>query len=390
MKKRQKLIIALELIVFICILVGFLAYIDIKKDWDKPLGPGLGFEDETLPFSSNTPPLIAIEDPTSSSPPTSVAPETPLPTKEPVLELTPVSVAPQPKCDGPAEMLILAIGIDRRKDNYIYGLSDVMRLVHVDFITPKVSVLTIPRDLWVEVPGISDHHGITHSKLNQSYFYGTDGMGYYDGPGGGAGLLARTLELNFGLRVENYIVVNMRTFEDMIDAIGGIDLYLSSPIDGTDVEDPRDDMGYFPAGWNHLSGEKAVKFARIRKIDSTIQRASRQNQILCAAKEQFLQPSTLLKVPALVDSFQGRIITDLSLNDLFHLACLLTEISDEDLIFASFPLDIMEPSRVYDPQFDGYTYVWDVDFNVMSSYFQEFLAGTWPVDPVNENSMSCK
>jgi LCP family protein required for cell wall assembly len=350
----------------------------------------LGLEDEPLPVSSSNPPPGDNEISVGNSPPNSASTESPLSTGPSVIELNPVSLTPQPKCDGPAEMLILAIGTDRRRDDYVYGLSDVMRLIHVDFITPKVSVLTIPRDLWVEIPGISDHHGITHSKLNQAYFYGTEAMGYYDGPGGGAGLLARTLDLNFGLRVENYIVVNMRTFEDMIDAVGGINIYLPYAIDGTLVKDPKDNMGYFPKGWNYLSGVEAVNFARIRKIDSVFQRDNRQTQVLCAAKEKFLRPSIITKVPALIDSFKGRIITDLSLKDLFHLACLVPEISDENLIFASFPIDLMVPGRAYDPEFEGYTYIWDVDFNVLSSYIQEFLAGTWPESPGNENSMSCE
>ena len=390
MDKRQKLIIGLEAIILICIAVGFYGYFRIEKVWDDPLGPELGFEDEPLPSSTTNPLSGDNEDPAGNSTPNSASSDSPLSTGESIISLNPVSLTPQPKCDGPDEMLILAIGTDRRNDDYVYGLSDVMRLVHVDFITPKVSVLTIPRDLWVEVPGISEHHGITHSKLNQSYFYGTEAMGYYDGPGGGAGLLARTLELNFGLRVENYIVVNMRTFEDMIDAVGGISIYLPYAIDGTLVEDPRDDMGYFPEGWNYLSGEDAVKFARIRKIDSVFQRDNRQTQVLCAAREKFLRPSIITKVPVLIESFQGRIITDLSLNDLFHLACLVPEISDEDLVFASFPIELMVPGRVYDPQFEGYTYTWDVDFDVLSSYIQEFLAGTWPVGPGNENSMTCE
>jgi anionic cell wall polymer biosynthesis LytR-Cps2A-Psr (LCP) family protein len=67
-------------------------------------------------------------------------------------------------------MTILAVGADNRADNYIYGLADVIRLVDIDFVTPRVTVFSLPRDLWVEIPDISDHYGITHGKLNQAYF----------------------------------------------------------------------------------------------------------------------------------------------------------------------------------------------------------------------------
>src|ERR1035437_5385954 len=75
--------------------------------------------------------------------------------------------------------------------------------------------------------------GITHGLLNQAYFYGVPAMGYYNGPGGGAGLLAATLKQNFDLDVDNYVVVNMYTFVKFVDALGGIDVNLPQPVDGT-------------------------------------------------------------------------------------------------------------------------------------------------------------
>ena len=87
-------------------------------------------------------------------------------------------------------MIILAAGSDQRVDSYLYGLADVIRLVRVDFVTPRVTIMSFPRDLYVEIPGISDHYGITHGKINQAYLYGNPGYGYYDGSDFGPGLLA--------------------------------------------------------------------------------------------------------------------------------------------------------------------------------------------------------
>ena len=75
-----------------------------------------------------------------------------------------------------------------------------MRVIRVDFVEPRVQVMTFPRDLYVEIPEIEDHYGITHGKLNQAYLYGNPGYGYYDGPGRGPGLSvpdfsSRTLEV---------------------------------------------------------------------------------------------------------------------------------------------------------------------------------------------------
>ena len=117
-------------------------------------------------------------------------------------------------------MTLLAIGSDTRAQGYLYGLADVIRFVRVDFVKPRVSVLEFPRDLWVEIPDINKHYGITHGKLNQAYLYGNPGMGYYQGPGQGPGLLARTLDLNFGARPDHYIAANMHTFVDLVNVIG--------------------------------------------------------------------------------------------------------------------------------------------------------------------------
>ncbi len=85
--------------------------------------------------------------------------------------------------------------------------------------------MAIPRDLWVDIPGAAAH-GVTQGKLNQAYFYGTEGMGFYDGSGYGAGLLAHTLQSNYGLHVDHYLTVNMYAFRNIVDALGGLDVYL--------------------------------------------------------------------------------------------------------------------------------------------------------------------
>lgn len=89
-------------------------------------------------------------------------------------------------------------------------------------------------------------------------------MGYYYGPGGGAGLLAATLKQNFDLDVDNYGVVNMETFVKFVDALGGIDIDLPQPVDGTP------ELPFFNAGKQHLSGTQALALARIREKYSTL------------------------------------------------------------------------------------------------------------------------
>jgi LCP family protein required for cell wall assembly len=275
-------------------------------------------------------------------------------------------------------MLVLAIGADSRENNYLYGLADVIRIARIDFRIPKVTVLSMPRDLWVEIPGISDHYGITHGKLNQAYFYGNPGVGYYDGPGAGPGLLARTLELNFGIIPDHYLAVNMQTFARIVDAVGGIDVVLDAPVDGRPIDDHTEDMGYFPAGPHHFTGEEALRFSRIRKVDNAFRRDDRQTQVLCALRDQVLTPSVIQDIPQIIDAFRGSVLTDLSLAQMTQLACLAPQVSTDSLNMEGLPEFLLSPTRVYDPILKNTTFVYDVDMDGVHQVVNDFLDGDWP------------
>jgi LCP family protein required for cell wall assembly len=239
----------------------------------------------------------------------------------------------------------------------------------------------MPRDLWVEIPEIEDNYGITHGKLNQAYFYGTPGMGYYDGPGAGAGLLARTLDLNFGLRADHYGAVSMLTFVKIVDAIGGIDLYLPTDVDGRPIDENTEDMGYFTAGQKHFNGDQALRFSRIRKKYNEFTRMDNQNMVICALKEKITSPAVLPKIPQIIGAFQDSVLTDLSPAQLAQLACLVPKLKSENLIFTGLPQEILSSGRVFSPQQQNETYILEADFDVIREYVSDFMAGSWPTEP---------
>lgn len=287
------------------------------------------------------------------------------------------TAAPLPLCGGPAVMNILAIGSDARGDHYLYGLADVMRLVRVDFVNARVTILEVPRDLWVEIPEIADHYDITHGKLNQSYLYGNKGLGYYDGPGEGPGLLAHTLNLNFGAQPDHYIAVNMKTFEAIVDAVDGIDVYL--PYD-VEVFTPEYPDGYgVEAGQHHFDGQTALWVARIRQY-GTFSRAENQNIIMCALRKKLLSPAIVPAIPQMIRDFQRYVQTDLSPEQINQLACLATQMSGTNVVFASFPMELFTVEKIYDPQLKSTTSTLAADFDVLRDYVNQFHAGTWP-DP---------
>jgi len=274
-------------------------------------------------------------------------------------------------------MNILAVGSDARGNHYLYGLADVIRLVRVDFVNSRVTILEVPRDLWVDIPEISDHYNITQGKLNQAYLYGNKGLGYYDGPGEGPGLLARTLDLNFGARPDHYLAVNMHTFENIVNAIGGIDVYLPYEIS---VRSPDNPKGFaIPEGQHHIDGETALWIARIRQYH-TFGRAENQNIVMCALRKKILSPAIVPAIPELIATFKRNVQTDLSPEQINRLACLATQMNGEDVVFASLPIEMFGNAKQFDPQLKDTTSILEADRDVLRDYIRRFQLGLWP-DP---------
>ena len=296
------------------------------------------------------------------------------------------SATPIPRCGGPAVMTILAIGSDTRGTGYTWGLSDVMRVVRIDFVKPSLTVLDFPRDLWVKIPYISDNlHGQDHEKLNQAYLYGNpgDGFHYWDDPSAGPGLLARTLDLNFGVKVDHYIAVNMKTFVRMVDAVGGIDVNLDKPVQNSNNR-------HLQKGPHHLDGDEALALARDR-VDGVFSRGDNQNIVLCALQKKLTSPQVITQIPRLVQSFKGSVQTDLSPAIMSQLACLAAQMPRQNITLYNFPENLFTGARQFDPVFPDQkkgVFVWDVDFNIMRTYVADFQAGSWPDAPGAASSPS--
>lgn len=354
MTLKKTILFGLPSLMFLCACLLFSLF------YRQPLGPSLNLPSPTQPFPTLT--TFPVE--TSAADQTST--------------VIPSTVTPQPLCGAEQPVMnILAIGSDARGDHYLYGLADIIRLVRVDFVNARVTILEVPRDLWVEIPEISDHYGITHGKLNQAYLYGNKGLGYYDGPGEGPGLLARTLNLNFGVQPDHYLAVNMQTFENIVDAVGGIDVYLPYDIDVRSKDNPKG--FHVEEGQHHFDGETALWVARIRQYH-TFSRAESQNIVMCALRKKLLSPALVPAIPELAQTFQRNVQTDLSPEQINQLACLANQMNGAHVVFASFPIELFKNKKVFDPQLGATTSTLDVDFNILRDYIQRFQHGTWP-DP---------
>jgi LCP family protein required for cell wall assembly len=326
------------------------------QDWSqRPLGPALEYPTEwQLPVTW------------TAAPATSQATITLAPTLAFETE-TPAS--PFLACNDLPPMTVLAIGTDSRSGDSRRGLADVMRAVRVDFQAQRVTALEFPRDLWVKIPGIERSLGTDHQKLNTAYAHG--------GPDYGPSLLARTLDSNFGLKVDHYIVANMNVFADVVDALGGLDIVIpEGGIDGRTSTD-RSARLVFPEGLQHLTGEQALTLARMRKV-SVFERAEHQNTVMCALREKIERPETILRLPAIIKSFMNNIQTDLTPEQISQLACLGTTMPRENIVFTSFPLELFKPGEVYDLVLKQNVFIWNANFGTLRGYVREFSAGTWP------------
>src|SRR5215208_5514692 len=182
------------------------------QGWSQqPLGPTLA-----RPVQLQLPATWTAS-PAAAQPTLTFVPTVSLPTSTPA--------SPFLACNGLPTMTVLAIGTDVRPGEHRYGLSDVMRAIRVDFRAQRVTTLEFPRDLWVKIPEIKANLKTDHQKLNTAYAYGS--------PDFGPSLLARTLDLNFGLNTDHYIVANMNIFAEVINALGGLDVMIpAGGIDG--------------------------------------------------------------------------------------------------------------------------------------------------------------
>jgi LCP family protein required for cell wall assembly len=246
----------------------------------------------------------------------------PNPTRRP--NATPVATEfVLPDWQGKERVNILLLGIDERQSEEGPWRTDTMILVTVDPATQSAAMLSIPRDLWVPIPGFQE------SRINNAHFFG-DVAKY---PGGGPALAKKAVQYNLGIPVHYYVRLNFTAFEKLIDLIGGIDVLVDHTID--DPEYPDSGYGYEPfhldAGQQHLDGRTALKYARTRHdMMGDFGRAHRQQQVMLAVRDKVLTakmlPQLLPRAGELASTLGNAVQTDLSLQQMLALAKLGSQI----------------------------------------------------------------
>ncbi len=212
---------------------------------------------------------------------------------------------------------ILLMGTDERDDEDSPPRTDTLLLLTLDLENKSAGILSLPRDLWVPVPG----YDLT-TKINTTYAMG-ERRGY---PGGGPQLVKDTVSSFIGRPVEYHVKINFNGFVRMIDLIGGIDINVPKTI--YDDRYPTPDYGYqtfyLEAGDQHLDGKTALMYVRTRNIDSDYMRAGRQQQMIQAVMDKVLAadmiPTLLAKAPQLMATMSDSFSTDMPWPTALELA----------------------------------------------------------------------
>lgn len=226
---------------------------------------------------------------------------------------------------------ILLLGSDDPIDNESAGRTDTMMIVTINPDGPTASMISLPRDLLVYIPGF------TMNRLNTALSRGQD----VDYPGGGIGMLKQAILYNFGIPIHYYAQVDFQGFEDIVDAMGGVDLAVSC--ERSDwrlkspelyVEDPDNwEVFTLEPGVHHMDGDLALWYARSRLLDplSDWGRSRRQQQLLRAMFNQGLDLGLLSEIPTLWNTYKTTIDTDMDIGKMLQLATMAPAVRENGI-----------------------------------------------------------
>lgn len=237
--------------------------------------------------------------------------------------------------NDPSRITILLMGIDQRSafpDAENAYFTDTMILVQIDPVLNHIGVLSIPRDLFVEIPGFQS------GRITTANFLGDINAL----PQGGAGVAIETVYRNFGVQVDHYVRINFDVFINVVEAIApdGIEICVDEYIYDGDYPD----AGYgtieveFQIGCEFMGAERLLQYARTRATaGSDFDRNRRQQEVLSAVQSHLLSVggirNFLTQIPSLYNSLRDNFVTDLNIDDILSLGLLVSRISTDDITF---------------------------------------------------------
>ena len=265
----------------------------------------------------------------------------PMPTATPLNEAT-RTPTPTPTPDEPRLLtlppdttVIALLGTDEDRSAGIWRTDTII----LTFVVPsnrRIALLSIPRDLWVQIPGDGYGRINTVDALGERTQY----------PGGGPALLNETLEQNLGLSIDHYVRVDFQDFVQLVDAMGGVTVYVEQPIHDK-FPDPMSPTGEtemdLSVGLHHMDGHMALCYCRSRMTTSDFDRSRRQQQVLLALWKQALTFDTIKKAPQLWAQFSDSFDTDLTPAQALQLASLARDIGTQNIRTRHLDFSVARP-----------------------------------------------
>lgn len=256
--------------------------------------------------------------------------------------------------DRPVNILVMGIDLpldlpDSAASNDVFaGRSDAMLLLRVDPAKETISVLSIPRDTQVDIPG----EGV--EKVN------------YANVAGGAKLAAQVVSQNLdGVTIDRYVRISTGAFREMVDLLGGVHVFV--PEDMKYVDQTQKLKIDLRQGWQTLNGDQAEQFARFRADgNGDIGRVQRQQQMIRALREKLADPMIVTRLPQAIALFQKYIDTNLSPEEMLSLASFGLNLEQDNFRM------VMLPGRFSAPDEYMASY-WLIDRDAKEQVMQEFF-----------------
>ncbi len=239
--------------------------------------------------------------------------------------------------DGRVNVLLLGIGGPGHDGP---DLTDTIMLASIDPVNNKVTLLSIPRDLWVKIPGNG------YQKINAAYPDGKMESSAKNLAGkeqDGLNLLDQTLEPVLGIQIHYHVVVDFRAFQQVVDALGGISVNVPEELDDPTIawENGYNSVIAKP-GVQTFSGAKALLYVKSRETSSDFARAERQRLVLVAIKNKVFSLGTFsnpVKVSQLLNSLGGNVFTDFGSGEVTRVYQIIKKVPSGDVT----SLDLVTP-----------------------------------------------
>jgi LCP family protein required for cell wall assembly len=222
---------------------------------------------------------------------------------------------------------VLVVGLDRRPTETGASRTDTILLLRVDPRNDSAAFLSIPRDTLMAIPNGDGSY--SQDRINTAFVYN------YSSEDEGAAPRAtmETIEHNFGIKVDHYIIFDQRSAAALIDALGGVTLH--NPVEFGQGDYSDDDVHvfpqFFPVGELELDGYGAVAYGRIREGSSDFDRIERQQRVAASLISSAASPMTLFKLPKLYSAYNDTVDTDMSARQTAGVLSMLKKVDDDDL-----------------------------------------------------------